>query len=376
MTFSLKKSLLIALPVAMLSVSCKKEETPEPTPSPASTAPTYTVPTTYTFTNVNYSGQTARLSMVGELVVYMKTGNTSGTTLNAQTLKNMYANSGSPFTEAALNTSGKQIKDKVFSLDQAMFEAYMDTIADVSTSTVAGSNGVAGVVVSPNDANKKYLCGANGIEYGQVIEKGLMGALMYYQSAAVYLDDAKIGATVDNTTIVTGQGTNMEHAWDEAFGYFGAPTDFPSTTTISQAKYWAKYCNSRNALMSSNATLMNAFLKGRAAISNKDNTVKEEQRTIIRDTWEKVIAATIISYINAAKASINDDAIRNHSLSEGLGFIMNLKYNPTKKISNAQITQLENYFGRNMYNVSVTNLDAAKDLLSTVYGLDSIKNNL
>lgn len=375
MKFSFKKSLLIALPVAMLSVSCKKEETPEPS-NPATTTPTYTVPTTYTFTNVSYIGQTQRLSMVGEMATYMKTGNTSGTVLSASTMKNMYSNTGSPFTDAALNTSGKQIKDKVFSLDQAMFEAYMDTLADVSTSTVAGTSGVAGVVVSPNDASKKYLCGANGIEYSQIIEKGLMGGLMYYQTTAVYLDDAKIGPTVDNTTVVTGQGTNMEHAWDEAFGYFGAPTDFPASATISQAKYWAKYCNSRNALLNTNTTLMDAFLKGRAAISNKDNTTKEAQRTIIRDTWEKVIAATIISYINVSKASISDDAVRNHALSEGLGMLMNLKYNPTKKITNAQITQVENYIGRNLYNVSITNLDAAKDLLSTVYGLDSVKNNL
>jgi hypothetical protein len=55
---------------------------------------------------------------------------------------------------------------------------------------------------------------------------------------------------------------------------------------------------------------------------------------------------------------------------------MNLKYNPTKKISNAQITLLEGYIGRNLYNVTTQNLDNAKDLLSTVYDLESVKNSL
>lgn len=371
-----KYIILSAIAISSFLSSCKKDITPAPEVTPTPTGPTYTVPTTYTFTNVNYSGQTSRLDMLTELATYMKTGNTSGTVLDVQKLKDMYSNSNNQFSSSALNTSGKQIKDKVFSLDQSMFELYMDTLATVSTSTVVGSNGVAGVVTSPNDATKKYLCAANGIEYTQVIEKGLMGALAYYQTAAVYLDDSKIGVTVDNTIVVTGQGTAREHGWDEAFGYFGAPTDFPSSTTISQARFWAKYCNARNTILSSNATIMNAFLKGRAAISNNDNTTKEEQRTIIRDNWEKVIAATIISYINNTKNNFADDAVRNHNLSEVIGFIMNLKYNPTKKITNAQITQLEGYIGRNLYNVTTQNLDNAKDLLSTVYGLDSVKNSL
>lgn len=371
-----KYIILTAITIGSLTFSCKKDKSPEPETTPTPTGPTYTVPTTYTFTNVNYSGQTTRLDMLNELGVYMKTANTSGTILDAQKMKDMYSNSNNQFSSSALNTSGKQIKDKVFSLDQLMFEAYMDTLASVSTSTVTGSNGVAGVVTSPNDATKKYLCAANGIEYTQVIEKGLMGALAYYQTAAVYLDDSKIGVTVDNTTVVAGQGTAREHHWDEAFGYFGAPVDFPNTATISQARFWAKYCNARNTILSSNATIMNAFLKGRAAISNNDNTTKEEQRTIIRDNWEKVIAATIISYINSTKNNFADDAVRNHNLSEVIGFIMNLKYNPTKKITNAQITQLEGYIGRNLYNVTTQNLDNAKDLLSTVYGLDSVKNSL
>lgn len=354
--------------------SCRKDtKTPDPEPvSPP--APSYTVPGEYTFANVNYSGQTTRLDMVLELKAYMNSGNTIGTPLSAAKLKDMYANLNSAFTNPALNTSGKDIKSKVFLTDQTLYEAYMDNISAASQSTVNGSNGTAGVVISSTDANKKYLCDANGVEWTQVIEKGLMGSLMYYQTTAVYLDAAKIGNTVDNTTITAGQGTNMEHHWDEAFGYFGVPVNFPATTT--GIRFWGKYCNDRNALLSTNNTIMNAFLKGRAAISNKDYTTRDAQVVIIRDTWEKVIASTIISYVNATKLKLTDDGIRNHNLSEIKGFLMNLKCNPTKKITAAVISDLENLLGNNFYNITGANLDLIKDKLSTIYGLDSVKNTL
>jgi hypothetical protein len=283
----------------------------------------------------------------------------------------MYANTASQFTNTALNTSGKDIKSKVFLVDQTVFETYMDNLSAASQSTAsAGSNGVAGVV--SNAAGKKYLCDANGVEWTQVIEKGLMGSLMYYQTTEVYLGTAKMSA--DNSTVTPGQGTAMEHHWDEAFGYFGAPTSFPTSTV--GVRYWAKYCNDRNALLSTNATIINAFAKGRAAISNKDYTTRDAQITLVRDTWEKVIAATIISYVNATKLNITDDAVRNHNLSEIKGFIMNLKCNPTKKITSAQIAQLETALGTNFYTITLANLDQIKNDLSSIYGLDSVKNNL
>ena len=373
-TIFLKAVKVSFLSASLILSSCKKDTVePEPTPVPDPTS-TYTVPSTYTFANVNYTGQTQRLDMMAEMKAYMNSGNTKGTVLLAQKLKDMYQNTNSAFATATLNTSGKDIKSKVFSLDQGIFEAYIDNLSAASQSTVNGSDGVAGVVVSSTDASKKYLCDANGVEWTQVIEKGLMGALMYYQSVAVYLDEAKIGNSVDNTNVVAGQGTTMEHGWDEAFGYFGVPKDFPTVT--NGIRFWGKYCNDRNTILSSNAALMNAFLKGRAAISAKDYTTRDAQVAIVRNTWEKVIAATIISYVNSTKLKITDDGIRNHNLSEIKGFLMNLKYNPTKKISNTQLANLETVLGTNFYTITLAQLDQIKDELSTIYELDSVKNNL
>lgn len=370
------KTLLPILSIALIitGTSCKpKSKTPDPEP-PTPTPPAYTVPTEYNFANVSYSGQTARLDMVAEIKTYMTTANTQGTVLNSQKMKDMYANVNSAFTNTALNAPGKDIKSKVFLTDQTLYETYMDNLAAASQSTVNGTNGTPGVIISSTDPTKKWLFDANGIEWAQIIEKGLMGSLMYYQATAVYFDPSKTGNSVDNTTIVPGLGTNMEHGWDEAFGYFGVPLSFPTTTT--GVRFWGKYCNDRNAILSTNATIGNAFIKGRAAISNKDYTTRDAQIVIIRDAWEKVIAATIISYMNSTKLKLTDDAVRNHNLSEVKGFLINLKCNPTKKITATEITDIENLLGNNFYNITGANIDLIKDKLSTIYGLDAVKNTL
>lgn len=335
----------VVLATLLLAQSCKKDDNSKD----------YDVPTTYNFDNVDYSGQTTRIGMMTELSNLMKTGNT-GAVVSAQLMKDMYANSGSPFANTDFNTSGKKLKDKTFLALQTNIENYMDELAANSATGVAGSNGQAGVVTS---GAKAYLCNAEGVEQGQLIDKGLLGGLIYYQIVSVYLSEDKVGAQVALA--------DRQHHWDEAFGYFGVPIDFPTNKT--GLTYIGKYCNDREATLSANATIMNAFLKGRAAINNDDNATVNEQISIIRTNLEKVLAATAVHYLNEAKTNFSDDAVRNHTLSEALAFIRGLYYSPTKKISDTQLGQLQTYLGNNFYTVSSTDLDAAKNLLTTVYGL-------
>jgi hypothetical protein len=364
---SLTSSLLLCL---SLFAACdpKKKTSPEPEPLPPVT---YTIPTTYNFTNTNYSGQTARLDMIGELLTYIKTANNTGTTISAAAMRAMFTNQNAPFTSAILNTSGKQLKDKVYLADQAVVESFIDSAALASTITTSGTNGVAGVVQSTTTPTRKYLCNAKGMEFKELVEKNLYGSLVYYQ-AMKYLDGLN---TDDNTIIIAGEGTAMSHHADEAFGYFGVPIDFP--VNITGVRAWGSYCNRRNAILTTiNATIMNAFLANRAAISNNDYAKRDENIKLIKDTWEKVIAATAISYLNSAKLSITDDAIRNHALSEAYGCIKALNYRIDKLITNVQLTQVLNHLGDNFYTISITNIDQARDLLSNVYGLDAVKTTL
>ncbi len=65
-----------------------------------------------------------------------------------------------------------------------------------------------------------------GYDYTQLISKFLMGAVFYNQAVDGYLDE-KLAAEVYPNHKPYKDGTaytGKEHVWDEAFGYFGAPT--------------------------------------------------------------------------------------------------------------------------------------------------------
>jgi hypothetical protein len=241
---------------------------------------------------------------------------------------------------------------------------------------VAGVDGTAGVVTS-NDGAKNYLLNDKGVELGQVIEKSLMGALLYYQSSGVYFEPGKIDT--DNETVTTGKGTSMEHAFDEAFGYFGVPTDFPTNT--DNVVFWGNYCNGRNDVLGSNKKIMDGFLKGRAAISAKDIVARDEAIETVRDEWELVVAGTAIHYINSGLDDFGDIACQTQGLSEAIGFIYSLQFSPTKSITNAQIEELLTLVGGSasildseLYNVTEANLNAAKDKLADWYGVADKKD--
>jgi hypothetical protein len=334
--------------------------------------PSYTVPTTYTFENVSYSGQTERMAMLSEMDTYVKTGN-NGALLSAQKLKDMYANTNNPFTNASLNTSGKKLKDKTIATAVADFEGFFVAVAAASlTAGTPALNGKAGILTTAEGS--KYLVDAIGVEHGQVIQKGLMGAVFYFQAVEGYLTDQKIGASVDNTTVTPGEGTKMEHHWDEAFGYFGAPVDFPANLT--GLKFWANYSNKVNGPIGSNKAMMDGFLKGRAAISAKDMKGKDEAAATVRSEWERLVAASAIHELNLARTHIADQAKKSHYLSEAIGFVMSLKYKTDRKVTNAKYDEVLAKIGSNLYTTTGADMAAAVDIISSAYGMDAFKSQL
>lgn len=368
----------IALTLVSLSlltaISCDKDDD-----STNSSNTTVTLPSTYNFENVSYSGQENRLDMLSEIVTYMKTGN-SGTELNKTQLENMFLNNGYTWTNVDLNSSTKQLGNKVSDEGQTAFGNWFQGIEDASKSTISGNNGTAGLVTS-GSGTKTYLFNENGIEYAQLIEKGAMGAVFYYQATAVYFGDDQM-ANADNETVEAGKGTDMQHHWDEAFGYFGVPIDFASagfsyTSGEAYDRFWAKYTNGRNDVFSLNNTLMTSFIKGREAINRKDYADRDEAIAEVSENWEKISAATAIHYLNGAKADFSDDALRMHQLSEAYAFIWSLRFNPEQKLTDVQIQDdiLNAYFS-NLYTISVADINTVTTLLSTTYGFDSIKDAL
>jgi hypothetical protein len=354
-------STLAALSLVLGLNACLESEEKDP-----DAVPEYTIPSSYTaFEGVDFAGQTARLDMMGELGAYVKTANKRGVAIDAAKLKAMFANEGNPFAKEALNTSGKKLKDKTFEPDRAYFDSLFDAAAAASQDTTPGAKGKAGVITAANGTST-YLVSAKGLEYAQVIEKGLMGALAFYQAAAVYLDtSSKLASTVSDSA--------KAHHWDEGFGYFTSSSKFPEE---GKERFWSKYANDIDKHIGCNAKILRAFLKGRAAIVNKDRETMAEAVDSVRYEWERVSAATAIHYLNAVKKALTDDGARNHQLSEAVTFVRALKYNPAKKISDDQLSQINGFIGTDFYEVTQAGLDSAIDLLSTVYGLDDVKTQL
>ena len=131
---------------------------------------------------------------------------------------------------------------------------------------------------------------------------------------------------------------------------------------------------------------MDAFLKGRAAISAKDLTTRDEQIAEIQKNWELVVGATAIYYLNSVIDGLGTDpASDHHGLSEGFAFIMSLKFGATGSITSSNVDAiLVNLFDSadplqaNVYNAAnATRLEAAKDaLVSYLTELAACKDTL
>lgn len=369
----IKTAMMASISATLLLSSCEKEKAAEDT--------SYTVPTTYNFASADFSTSTKRIAMLGEITTYIKTThvNTAHGTLDAQKLKDMFANVNSQFTDGALNTSSIQLKDKTGNAFNAQTDleanftdaALASVTASANASVTTASNGVAGKLIS---GTRYILVDTAGFEYKEFAEKGIMGAVFYYQATSILNNISSF----DNTTVTNGT-TAQERAWDEAFGYFGVPVDFP--TNLTGLKNWGSYCNSVSIALGGsttlNTTIMNAWLKGRAAITNKDNVARDEAREIVVKNWEKVLAARFITYVKSAKTNIAAQATFNHNLSEAVGFIRAFRYNSAKTISDSDLDILLGYFKTgnsiNLYTVTTLNLDNAISKMAYIFGLDASK---
>lgn len=378
----MNKLLYVGISVLFIASSCKKEGCTDETALnydakakkddnsceyAVVTDDSYSIPSTFVFADANgnstvdYSGQTDRINQLSELIAKIKTGRTS--VLDAQELKDMFSNTNNPFSF----TSTKQLKDKCFPLDQAMIESFMDSAAIASQSYMnTASNGQAGVLTS---GTSSYLFDKNGKQYAEVVEKSIMGACFMYQALNHYFGDAQMN--VDNTTAVDAANgkyyTQMEHHWDEAFGYFGVAIDFPTNTT---AKYWGKYCISQDANLGSNAVMMNNFLKGRAAISNNKIGDRNAAIQTIRVMWEDICANQALKYLNDGIGYFgNDDAKFLHVMSEAYGFVYALRYTPeaTRRMTQSEVDALVALFGDNFWDLTNNDLQAIKAAIEAKY---------
>lgn len=378
-----KQLLLSAGALALLFASCKKDDKNTDQKVPYSSLTT----TTHYFntfkddagtTTVNFDGQTTRIKMLTELDAYLKKGTTM--TLDLAKIENMFRNTNAPFADAALNTAtDKTIISKTaqsFSTANAETERqrFLGYFAKIKTASESfaqtAASGTAGLLDS------KYLVDAKGIEYAQLVQKGLMGAMLLDQISNIYLGEEKMNA--DNTALVTGKNyTAMAHHWDEAYGYLTANEFYPKQNPADPTKWLEVFLGSYVRQVGTSvggdpSALYLSFLKGRAAIVNNDLTTRNQQITSIRTAMEKAIATIAISYLNKTKTATSDGA-RMHSLAEGIGFVYSLRFAYNAKVNATTSQQLmDNLMSKpnGFWDLTNADIDAVRDQIATLTGVD------
>ncbi len=375
-------STVVLASLVIFSAGCKKKKT---TDAVEPTTVSYTIPTTYNgFTNVDHTESTTIIGMTTELSAEIAkgTGSSSATVptpLNKTHLLNLLKNLNNEFTtSASYNSSGYQIENNCNFVSHAPLESFIDSLVAVSNSSHVATSGVAGLGRSLDATPKRYLLTANGENYSQILNKTLMYVLVYNQIATRLIKSANL----DNTTLITSpdgtkQYTAMEHNWDVAFGYWSVPDSFPIVKT--PVKLWGSYSNQIDAGLGCNSTVMNAFLKGRAAISNKDMTTMQQQADIIVSLFDVMSAGALVQDLNEVQVAYNaGDAVKVASLlSECKGFVTCMQFNTfysKRIITDEQLTTLIGYFPPNLWNMQQADFDKIRAYICNVYGFTAAQS--
>ena len=365
-------------------------------------------PTEYSFesrfnsgeSSVSYSGQVVRNLLINDIKTQMGADAGSG---NPATLVSMMANDNSD--QAILSSAGDMstVQTKYHDISSSHLN---DRLTAVDSYIIPGYNANATALVNgwvqESVANgKTRLTGDNaGIRLDQITQKTLWGAVSYWQATSKYM--SKI--PTDDNSMADGDDnyTAMEHHWDESFGYFGAALDyntgysddvdrksgpyndsnsdgsidFKSEYNVGWAVTAAKRddCSACDVNHDFTKTIFDAYLEGRTLITNQaDLTEILVQRDIVMNTWEKVVAAVSIHYVNDVAADIaslieagdttiapGSDATADYEnhWGEMRGYANGLLYNDFKVITDANLDRILAVMGTAPVYPSNGNFDA------------------
>ena len=310
-----KSSLFLLFSVLFLAQSCKKDQTP------LNISTQYDGSAFLTNTTQQYGVR----SQLDALVTEIKKGRSSGVVVDFSTLTQLY-DTGTPslkslttdYYDGRLDGPGNWFDE----LGKASGTTYTPGIPSGQGGTFGG-----------------YLFDENGLEFEQIVEKGLFGAAMYHHAV----------------TLMQGDITS-ENA-DQILAIFGAHPDFPNTPTAANAanpdKYLANYAARRDkndgkglySQIKTNFLTLQAALKAGADY----NTERDEALSALRLNWEKVNFATVINYchsviskMSATNPTDSDKAASLHAYGECVGFVHGWRTIPQgyKTITDAEIDEI------------------------------------
>ena len=236
---SLKCSILLA---SALLIACGGGDDDNPVDSGSGGSTTIDIPTAYVFdsrfnegeSSVAYSGQIVRNLLLQDLKIFIDNlGKEGAESATVDDLLQFYAYDDGLDLES-LSTAGDMpvVENRYSSISTGK-----NLSGKISKDVVIGYGKTADELVrewfeiiaaNSQDADKlgtpAVYTDDNGVDLTQMINKVLIGAVPYYQATGVYL-----GGLLEDENGSAAEGksyTEMEHHWDEAFGYFGSARDY------------------------------------------------------------------------------------------------------------------------------------------------------
>lgn len=222
-----------------------------------------------------------------------------------------------------------------------------------------------------------------GLDYRSLLRRFLLGSVAYSQAADDYLGhdvDGK-GLLSDNSIADEDKAyTPLEHAWDEAFGYFGMPRDGGTRSTdanndgkidlmsehlVGDARLASGLGDSEHAgIKAYPAIIFNAFVNGRQIIADSATTVNAPalsgnrlndllgQCEIILNTWDEALRHSVVSAIDEVIASMNVLGTNKYRFEDHAAHwshmyatLLSLQFNPLGAMSKNAIAEAMDLLG-------------------------------
>jgi hypothetical protein len=285
----------------------------------------------------------------------------------------------------------------------------------VDAQAVAWSQGNLPIGLDRKAVTAVYLT-PEGHNLQQLLQKFLGVGIAFSQGADDYMDDDVEGKGLNSPHLEAKEGKNfteLEHSWDEGFGYFGAAQSYGQMSDeqikaggsgadangdglidlITEVN-WGHSVNAakrdlgamESALTNYTAEAWEGFVLGRELIAETAGIglSAEQVQTLAghRDqaiaAWEKALAATVVHYINKCIQDLNPEhdldaaGLATH-WSELKGFALGFQFNPRSPMEDHDFDSLHQLIGTapTVSSLYSEDLLSARELIMSKYPFDA-----
>jgi len=417
-----RKLLFLNLIFSLITISCSNDDDAitdqdqEELPNGESV----NIPDTYSFSRdgqstVRIPGQVERIAMLEEIDVAFTdfNGDVYGN-FSVATLNGLFTNDGSTtwtndfltntvLEGSDLNTSSRQIRNTVADSEDyflqvnnvtepAEVRVFLENLIIRQVNEVLPARnqlatpGTAGQLA---DGSSTRFVNTDGWELNEVFEKSLIGLLQLDQVINNYLSPNLLDQGTnreDNDNDVprndSGTDTQMEHFWDEGFGYvYGLSCDIEDVArdlgeNDGSFNNYMDLVNDDEDFRGIADDIFTAFVTGRAAIVASDYELRDEQTAILRELLSQVMAVRTVFYLQQGRIKLESaragtggefgDAF--HDISEGMGFLLGLRYtqNPNTNQPYYTPTEVQGFFDALLVNGDNGLWDVTSETINTI----------